>query len=182
MPRITKKMLEEQAQKEALFQKNTNKCIALVTQKLNIIIGEGGYMYLVNSNMEDDGVGSTIPLILEGKKMKSTMVGLEIDPMTEIAFDPYNNHKIVTGLINLYLETYYPGIDIQSLSLAGRHLNELGNAVLKLTNGQEFKSGNYYKDTLKYLDILYQMDGSAPPEMRVLKEMDSDDRTRPTCK
>ena len=177
MPRVTKKMLEEQAKKEELFKKNTNKCIALVTQKLNIIIGEGGYMYLVNSNMEDEGVGSTIPLILDGRKMKSTMVGLEIDPATEIAFDPYNNHKIVTGLINLYLETYYPGIDIQSLSLAGRHLNELGNAVLKLTNGS-----NYYKDTLKYLDILYQMDGSAPPEMRVLKEMDSDDRTRPTCK
>ena len=136
----------------------------------------------INSDIEEDGVGSTIPLILEGKKMKSTMVGLEIDPVTEIAFDPYNNHKIVTGLINLYLETYYPGIDIQSLSLAGRHLNELGNAVLKLTNGQEFKSSNYYKDTLKYLDILYQMDGSAPPEMRVLKEMDSDDRTRPTSK
>ena len=61
-------------------------------------------------------------------------------------------------------------------------MNEYGNAVLKLTNGQEFKSDNYYKDTLKYLDILYQMDGSAPPEMRVLKEMDSDDRTRPTGK
>ena len=45
MPRITKKMLEEQAKKEELFKKNTNKCIALVTQKLNIIIGEGGYMY-----------------------------------------------------------------------------------------------------------------------------------------
>ena len=47
MPRITKKMLEEQAKKEELFKKNTNKCIALVTQKLNIIIG------VANDDFED---------------------------------------------------------------------------------------------------------------------------------
>ena len=52
MPRVTKKMLAEQARKEELFKKNTNKCIALVTQKLNIIIGVRTIKFQDASNMD----------------------------------------------------------------------------------------------------------------------------------
>ena len=172
MPRITKKMIAEMQMKELKHQQNTNSCIALLTQKLNIEIDNEGKMYLCRFDYDDDD-NATIPLRFEGKVVKSTfVVGDNIDLENEIAFDPYNNVKLLIGLIGLYVEEYYPTDELLTLAISNRRPNKLGTASISFRSGTYFDSNEYYKDSLKYIDLLYQMDGSAPPEFRKLKEID----------
>lgn len=175
MPRITKKMIAEMQAKEQKHRENTNRCIALLTQKLNIDIDPTGSMYM-NCVDFDDEDNAVIPLRFEGKIVKSTfVVGSNIDPDTEIAFDPYNNTKLLIGLLNLYIEMYYPFEELLTLSISNKHTNKLGIVTLRFRSGLWFESDEYYKDSLKYIDILYRLDGSTPPEFRKIRELDEQD-------
>ena len=165
--RVTKKMVAEAAEKEALLTKNTNRCIALLTQKLNLSIDKDGYMIIIN---EEDGWSS--PMKYAGKRLVSTMVGKEIDQSTEMAFDPYNNVKLMISLLNQYIEIYMPDQEILSISISSKKLNMLGFAEIKFMDGTSYVGNEYYRDSLKYMDIIYMLDGSAPPEFAQLKNID----------
>ena len=106
-----------------------------------------------------------------GKRVKSTMVNIPIDPATEMAFDPYNNIKLMISLLNMYIEIYEDS-DILTLSLSTKKLNEYGFAELKFEDGRVVRGNEYFRDSLKYMDIIYALDGSAPPEFKRIKELD----------
>lgn len=166
--RITKKMIAEAEAKEALLTKNTNRCITMLTQKLNLTIDKDGYMVIIN---DDDGWSS--PMKYAGKRLVSTLVGKEIDPAIEMAFDPYNNVKLMISLVNQYVEMYMDeDTDILSLSISSKKLNTLGFAEIKFMDGTSYAGNEYYRDALKYMDIIYILDGSAPPEFMQLKAID----------
>ena len=175
MPRITKKMIAEMQMRDAKHQENTNRCIALLTQKLNIEIDNEGNMFLCRFDCDDED-NATIPLRFEGKVIKSTfVVGSNIDPENEMAFDPYNNIKLLIGLIAVYCEEYFPGDEMLTLAISNRRPNKPGVATIRFRSGLWFESDTYNKDSLKYIDLLYQMDGSVPPEFRRIKELDEDE-------
>lgn len=166
MPRITKKMIQEEEERERLTIINTNKCIGLVMQKMELDVDRFGY--IVRNNEEDNEITE---LNFDGKKCKSTLLNLPIDLELELPFDPYNNSKLALSLANFYINEFM-GMEALMLGITNKKLNELGYSICKLTSGRVIEGNEYYRDSLKYIDMIYMLDGSAPPEFRALKEID----------
>ena len=99
------------------------------------------------------------------------MLNLPIDLELELPFDPYNNSKLALSLANFYINEFM-GMEALMLGITNKKLNELGYSICKLTSGRVIEGNEYYRDSLKYIDMIYMLDGSAPPEFRALKEID----------
>lgn len=164
---MRKKSFKQEQQEYLELQTKTNGLIALVTQKLNIDIRQDGTMYLVTDDNE------VHQLRMDGRNIVSTfVVGTNIDPETQIAFDPYNNVRMAIAMVNAYLELYLPDREIIGISLSTRHMNQKGFAEIKFMDGEVIRSHEYKQDGLKYMDLIYNLDGSVPPEYAKLRELD----------
>lgn len=170
MPRITKKQIEEENKKQLRLQKNTNACIGMIMQKLELNVDKYGHIQRFD---EEDGEYTA--LTFDGKRCKSTLIpNIIIDPDIELAFDPYNNIKLAISLLTYYIAEFI-GKEILVMGPTNKKLNERGKLILKLVSGQssEIHEGHeYFRDALKYIDMIYLLDGSAPPEFTAISELD----------
>lgn len=173
MPRITKKMIQEEKEAELRLQKNTNTCIGMIMQKMGLEIdtktGDGSI------RRYDEDEEEYTYLTFDGKKCVSTMMNLEIDMDTQLPFDPYGNTKLATSLLTYYISEYL-GREILLVAPSNKKPNEEGHLILKFEDGEKIEGNTYFKDTLKYLDMIYILEGSAKPEYTKLKAIDTDVR------
>lgn len=172
MPRITKKQIAEENQKELRLQKNTIACIGMIMQKLELNVDKYGYI----QRFDEEG-GEYTSLTFDGRRCKSTLIpNIMIDPDTELAFDPYNNIKLAISLLTFYIAEFI-GKEILVMGPTNKKLNERGKLILKLITpaGTEITEGHeYFRDSLKYIDMIYVLDGSAPPEFTSITELDTE--------
>lgn len=77
-----------------------------------------------------------------------------------IEFDPYNNKKMMSQLFGHFLEKYADENDVSVsafYNIDGK--DTLGRVECKFTDNQTITSGAYSRDTLKYVDIVMQLNG-----------------------
>lgn len=93
-------------------------------------------------------------------------------------FDPYNNIKLCTFLLQWYIVNIYKyNIDnIIVIGITNARMNDPGYAYIKGRDNYgriwELKGGTYNRDCIKYLDLIYKLDGAFPLEFNKLKEVD----------
>jgi len=167
MPRITKKQIREEEENEYALNRNARICIGLVMQKMELEINNEG-----NIIRNDDECGEITAITFDGKACVSSLLpNREIDMERELPFDPYNNVKLAASLLTFYLSEYL-GKEILFMGVTNKKLNEEGKLILKFADGQTIEGNIYDRDSLKYIDMVYMLEGSAPPEYTALKEID----------
>lgn len=168
--RKTKKMIEMEQQLEETIMKNSIICRNLIMQKLGLETNSDGYIVYCDEDSDEYEV-----LSFDGKKCAMNL----LDDSTELLFDPYNNIKLACSLMYFYIEKYY-GFDkygeILLLYLSNDTIiNKIGHCIIKFIRGFQLEGNDYYRDTLKYIDIIYILDGSSPLEFNTLKGIDVND-------
>ena len=167
MPRITKKMIEEEKANEMFLAKATRECVSLVMTKMGLEVNKDGFI----ERVDDDNDEITI-LTFSGKQCVTTLLpNRETNMEVELPFDPYNNAKLAASLLTYYLSEYAYK-EVLVMGPTNKKLNEEGKLIVKFTNGETLESHVYFKDSLKYIDAIYTLEGSAPPEFRALKGLD----------
>lgn len=167
MPRITKKMIQEEQDKEMRLAKATRECISVVMTKMQLEINKDGFI-----ERYDDETDEVTILTFGGKRCVTTLdPKREIDMEVELPFDPYNNAKIAASLLTYYLSEYIFR-EVLVMGPTNKKLNEEGKLIIKFTDSSTFEGNVYKKDSLKYIDAIYQLEGSAPPEYKALKGLD----------
>lgn len=79
-----------------------------------------------------------------------------------IEFDPYNNKKMMNQLFGLFLEKYADenGINVSAFyNIDGK--DNSGRVECKFSDNQTVTSESYSRDTLKYVDIVMQLNGDS---------------------
>ena len=101
-------------------------------------------------------------------------------------FDPYNDLGLANYCILQFMR-YVLEIDVNFavsiISISNNKMNELGKGIISFSN--EFDAGefdvdennhlighDYYRDSIKYLDLIYLLDGAADIEYNVLHNLD----------
>lgn len=165
--RISKKELirleEEQKALELQRQKNALFCCGLTMRRLNLQVAKDGRLFWVNDDNE------LTDITFDGKICKP--FGVEINQRIETHFDLYNNPKLCCGFIQYYLNEFRC-IDLNMLYLTNKVSNSAGQACVILPDNRTIKSNMYNKDTLKYIDLLFTLDGALPFELEDLKGLD----------
>lgn len=82
-----------------------------------------------------------------------------------IEFDPHNNKKMMSHLFGYFLEKRAEETDIDVLTYYNVDNGNQGHVECKLSNNEVVSSGNYIKDSLKYTDIMIQLNGDTPPDL-----------------
>lgn len=166
--RISKKEQERLEKEEQIKQfnvaKNTVECSNFMMQRLGLEADNFGVLRRI-----DDEEGEVSELIFEGKKCKS--IKSAINKSVEMVFDPYNNAKFACALLNYYISDYI-GSEVNTIILTNQSINESGSCEVQFTNGYTVVSNKYNKDSLKYLDVILQLDRALPPDYAILKGFD----------
>lgn len=167
--RKTKKMIEAEEQLLQLIERNSIICRNLIMQKLGLELNSDGYVTFCN---EDEDSDECEVLSFDGKKCTLNLR----DETTEILFDPYNNIKLACSLMHFYMTNmcgFNPHGDILLLFLTNDTIiNKPGCCQIKFEDGYELIGNIYCRDTLKYIDIIYILDGSSPIEFNALRGID----------
>lgn len=168
--RKTKKMIAMEEELERNILINSISCRNLVMQKLGLEVNSDGYVMYTDEDTYECEV-----LSFDGKKCTMNLR----DETTELLFDPYNNIKLACSLLYFYIERYlgfekYGEILLLYLS-NDKLINRIGHCVLKFIGGFILEGNDYYRDTLKYIDAIYILDGSAPIEFSMLRGIDVND-------
>lgn len=101
-------------------------------------------------------------------------------------FDPYNDLGLANYCILQFMR-YVLEIDVNNavsiISISNNKMNELGKGIISFSNefnAEEFDvddnnhliGHDYYRDSIKYLDLIYLLDGAADIEYNVLHNLD----------
>lgn len=79
-----------------------------------------------------------------------------------VEFDPYNNRKMMGNLFGMFLEKYSDESDIDVLTYYNVNDNkkdQTGQIECRMSNNTVITSKPYIRDSLKYADIILQLNG-----------------------
>lgn len=111
------------------------------------------------------------------------------NPDTIKVFDPYNDLGLANFCVLQYMH-YIQDIDVNNsvfiVSISNNKMNELGHGEIDFDlstdpsisqyanneDGDKLIGNDYHRDSLKYLDLIYIMDGAADIEFAALKNID----------
>ncbi|MBQ8132767.1 MAG: hypothetical protein IJ193_09780 [Bacilli bacterium] len=158
----------------------------LVIQRLGLE-PEGDNNTLVFSDIFLSGI--PLHLIYEGYKFVPFDYEYiaEQNPDTIKVFDPYNDLGLINYCLSQYM-VYIQEIDVNKyvsiISISNNKMNEYGHGEIafdteygtsELSNtpdGYHIIGHDYNRDSLKYLDLIYIMDGAAKIEYTALRNLD----------
>ena len=127
-------------------------------KKINsIIMNELGFEPTENGFIRDQDTGNDIKI--NGVTLVAPGLGAN-RKNKEMEFDPYNNKKMMSQLFGHFLEKYADenGVNVSTFyNIDGK--DNTGKVECKFSDNQTITSGSYARDTLKYVDIVMQLNG-----------------------
>lgn len=76
-----------------------------------------------------------------------------------IEFDPYNNRKMMGQMFGYFLDKYSDETGVDALSYYNVDSGEDGRVECKMSDNELISSKPYTRDSLKYTDIIMQLNG-----------------------
>lgn len=138
---------------------NDKKINNIIMQEIGLEIGHGNRIYDQDTGMpvRINGYDVVAPNFYRGKQ--------------SIEFDPYNNRKMMGQLFSYFLEkrSEETGIDVLAYYDVNGS-NKSGKIECRLSDNTIIRSKEYTRDSLKYTDIIIQMNGGNTDD---LKEFDT---------
>ena len=125
----------------------------IIMQEIGLDIGNGGKLYDQDTSMEIkiNGMNVMAPGLYGGRQ--------------SIEFDPHNNRKMMSQLFGYFVNKYSEETDIDVLTyynVDNRDKLNTGKVECKMSNDQTITSDSYQRDSLKYADIIIQLNGGDP--------------------
>lgn len=130
-------------------------------KEINIrIMQELGYEPNRHRQLVDQDSG--IPIVINGMPV---MAPGYYGGRNSVEFDPYNNKKMMNQVFGHFLEKYADenGINVSTFyNIDGT--DGTGRVECKFSDNQTITSGAYARDSLKYVDIIMQLNGDPSGE------------------
>lgn len=82
-----------------------------------------------------------------------------------VEFDPYNNRKMMGQLFSHFLEKYAEETDVDCQTFYNVDSGTNGKVQCRLSDNTILTSKPYQRDSLKYMDIIMQLNGDASPDL-----------------
>lgn len=82
-----------------------------------------------------------------------------------IEFDPYNNKRMMNKLFGYFLEKHAEESDVEVMTYYNVDKGDAGAVECKMTDNTTITSGAYVRDSLKYADIIIQLNGDPSPNL-----------------
>ena len=146
-------------------------------KEINIrIMQELGYEPNRHRQLVDQDSGS--PIVINGMPV---MAPGYYGGRNSVEFDPYNNKKMMNQVFGHFLEKYADenGVNVSTFyNIDGT--DGTGRVECKFSDNQTITSGAYSRDSLKYVDIIMQLNGD-PSGEEDLRKFDVVEK-RPTVK
>ena len=99
----------------------------------------------------------------------------ELDSDNIKIFDPYNNISLMIYCLESFMVNYH-NIDINnevmSIATSNSKMNRLGYGFISYFNKEELDGNVYYRDCIKYMDLILKIDDSLHIEYEQLKRLD----------
>ena len=130
-----------------------------------IIMDEIGLEVTRHGMIRDQDTGSNISI------NGHPLVAQNLGGKGKAEFDPYNDRKMMVALFNHFLTKVEEDEDksvVVYYDVNSEQANK-GRVECKMSDNTVISSGEYQRDSLKYLDIIMQMNGEETPN---LKEFD----------
>ena len=82
-----------------------------------------------------------------------------------IEFDPYNNKKMMNQFFSYFLDKRSEETDIDVLAYYNVGNGEKSQVECRMSNNEKISSGKYIRDSLKYTDLMIQLNGDVPQDL-----------------
>lgn len=82
-----------------------------------------------------------------------------------IEFDPFNNRKMMGQMFGYFLEKYSDETDVDVLSYYNVDAGANGRVECKMSDNTMITSKPYARDSLKYTDIIMQLNGEGDTDL-----------------
>lgn len=151
----------------ALEHERVIRSIELYMRYLGLEIDNTGTIYYED---EDDMTRSIIRV--DGSICKYPDPKYIQDPYIEEMMDVYNTTKNAIKLFYYYINRL--GYKIDYIYLTNTRPDTFGTLCIVFANGVKYESNPYLKDSLKYIDMVMQMEQAVPDEFDMLKGIDLD--------
>lgn len=172
-------MKKEEKKQERYYQlkdQYAREYSELMIQRLGLTIDSNGLLVyediLINFVQLQFSYNSFKYVSFENEEMA------ENNPDSIKVFDPYNDLGLATYCVMQYM-VYIQEIDVNNcvsiLSVNNSRMNELGSGEIIFTsamNNKKIVGNEYHRDSLKFLDLIYILDGAAEAEFTALKNLD----------
>lgn len=127
-----------------------------------------GNMFIYN---DDEDV--SLELYINGLKCIYPFVNQEIPiQKNEIEFNVYFNTRLMISILDCYFAEKGYIVNIQKITNA--RPNTIGHVEIEFANGVVYKSDAYFKDSLKYIDIIMKLEQAPLIEFERLRSYDSE--------
>ena len=132
-------------------------------KKINsIIMNELGFEPTENGFIRDQDTGNDIKI--NGVTLVAPGLGAN-RKNKEMEFDPYNNKKMMGQLFGYFLDKVSDESDEEIVSFYDINTNtDKSKIECKKSDNSTITSGEYKKDSLKYVDIIMRLNGETNPE------------------
>lgn len=154
---MTKKEME-------LEEQRSKRALDLMMRYIGLDIYVDGTIVYMN---DDDDYDSAEPILIDGMPCK--YIGYDVG-RTDTTLEIYNNPKYAQKLLLWYIAKNGWGIDI--MSITNRRPDTVGRLEIKFSNGVDYSSRVYKKDSLKYIDMVMALEQAPEFEFAELKELD----------
>lgn len=81
-------------------------------------------------------------------------------------FDPYNNRKLMNSLFSYFTEKQENETGVGVLAFYNVDNKEGGHVECRMTDNEVLTSASYQRDSLKYVDLIMQMNGEENPDLK----------------
>lgn len=151
----------------ALEQKRIEISITLYMRYLGLDILDTGTLVFQDEDTDEYEV-----LRIDGNLCKYPDPKFIQDPYNETLMDVYTTTKNTIKLFYNYMMRM--GYKIEMVYLTNVKTDKWGHLEVMFANGVKYISNDYYKDSLKYIDLIMQLEQAIPDEFAVLREIDTD--------
>lgn len=130
-------------------------------KEINIrIMQELGYEPNRHRQLVDQDSG--VPIVINGMPV---MAPGYYGGRNSVEFDPYNNKKMMNQVFGHFLEKYADETGVNVSTFYNIDGNDgTGKVECKFSDNQTITSGAYARDSLKYVDIIMQLNGDPSGE------------------
>lgn len=138
------------------LDKEVNK---IIMQEMGLDIGNNYRIVDQDTGMEIklNGMAVMAPGIYGGKQ--------------SVEFDPHNNRKMMSQMFGYFVNKYSEETDIDMMAYYNidddrSGGNNIGRVECKMSNDEIITSDSYQRDSLKYMDIIIQLNGGDPSYLK----------------
>lgn len=185
MARVTKKELKKQELYEKTMAFNGAIFSQLIAQRLGLIKDPNTKFIIIESDDDDMSNLNNELFMFDGYKyvFKEDAERYERDQSVKV-FDPYNDIKLIVYLVNWYMQhIQHWNVEecVLLMAISNNTMNAEGYGFIKFMQENpethqiktwEMRGNKYKRDCIKYLDLIYKMDGAISIEYDKLKEID----------